>query len=267
MRTLKLLLQYDGTDYAGWQRQARARSVQGVLEEALARIEGAPVLVVGAGRTDAGVHAIGQVASVRLRHPIAPRTLVRALNATLPPDVRVLEAEEVAPQFHPRYAAHAKTYLYRLVTGEVVPPFERRYVWHVRDALDVARLAAAARLFEGRHDFAAFRAAGGRPGSTERTISAVTVAAVPLAALWHQPTAADASTAQLITITLTGDGFLRHMVRTIVGTLVDVARGRREVATIERALRTGDRTAVGPTAPARGLFLVRVDYPPPSPAP
>lgn len=267
MRTLKLLVQYDGTDFVGWQRQATGRSVQAVLEAAIARIEGAPVTIIGAGRTDAGVHALGQVASLRLRHPIAPATLVRALNAMLPPDVRVLAAEDAPPEFHARYGARAKTYLYRLLTGHVVPPFERRYVWHVPESLDVDRLQAAARLFEGRHDFAAFRAAGSPVRSTERTISSVRVEAMPLAALWHQTGPPPSSAGTLVTISVTGDGFLRHMVRTMVGTLVEVARARCAPAVISHALATADRTAVGPTAPARGLFLARVEYSgPPRPA-
>jgi tRNA pseudouridine38-40 synthase len=260
MRTLKLLLQYDGTDYVGWQRQAQGRSVQGELEAALARIEGAPVTVVGAGRTDAGVHALGQVASLRLRHPIAPATLGRALNATLPPDVRVLAVEDAAPGFHARYGARAKTYAYRLWLGDVVPPFERRYAWHVPYRLDLDLLRAAARAFEGRHDFAAFGATGSAVAATERTIFSLVVAETPLAEFWHQPPGLERARGLLVTITVTGDGFLRHMVRTLVGTLVEVAAGRRDPANIVRALAARDRAAVGPTAPARGLFLVRVDY-------
>jgi tRNA pseudouridine38-40 synthase len=160
MRTIKLTLAYDGTDYVGWQRQARGRSVQGELERALEEIEGRRVTVTGAGRTDAGVHALGQVASVQLAHGIEMPVLFRALNAKLPPDIRLLAAEAVASGFHARYAARCKTYRYNLAFGAVASPFTRCYAWHVRESLDFEAMRAAAERLHGRHDFAAFQAVG-----------------------------------------------------------------------------------------------------------
>ena len=170
-RTLKLTLAYDGTPFVGWQRQAAGTSIQGLLEDALARIEGAPVAVIGAGRTDAGVHAWGQVASVRLASPIDPATLRRALNAVLPPEIRVTGLREMPPAFHARYAAISKTYHYRIVNGPTSTPFEWRYAWHVCERLDVDRMGAAAALFEGEHDFAAFRATGSSVKTSVRLVS------------------------------------------------------------------------------------------------
>lgn len=246
MRTLKLTLEYDGTDYVGWQRQAQGISIQGLLEAALERIEGRPVPVAGAGRTDAGVHALGQVASVRLSSRLEVAVLRRALNAMLPADVRVLLIEEAADDFHARYSAYAKTYHYRIHNAELVSPFERRYVWHVPQRLDVARMMEAAALFEGTRDFVAFQAAGSPVATTERTVCA------------SRMDVRDED--RLLVYAIAGSGFLRHMVRNIVGTLVEVGRGRRAPASVADTLNAGDRQAAGPTAPARGLFLAHVDY-------
>ena len=171
-RTLKLTLAYDGTPFVGWQRQAEGVSIQALLEDALSRIEGGSVAVVGAGRTDAGVHACGQVASVRLSSPILPATLGRALNATLPPEIRVTAVEQVASSFHARYSAASKTYRYQIVNGAGPTPFEWRYVWHIPEPLDVERMSAAASLFEGEHDFGAFRGTGSSVKTTIRRVLA-----------------------------------------------------------------------------------------------
>ena len=170
MRTLRLTIQYDGTDYVGWQRQPNGVSIQELVERAIEPIEGRPVTIVGAGRTDAGVHALGQVASVQLQSAIDAATLMRALNATLPEDVRVASAEEAAPDFNARFSAIGKVYAYRIWRGAFLPPFERRYVWHVPPPLDVERMREAARPLTGRHDFSAFRAAGSDAATSERTI-------------------------------------------------------------------------------------------------
>ena len=256
MRTFKLTLAYDGTDYAGWQRQAGVETVQALIETALQPLEGRAVTVHGAGRTDAGVHALGQVASVRLAHPIAVDALPRALNAQLPPAVRVLRAEQAGERFHARFAARGKVYRYRLATGNVAHPLDLRYAWHVPQPLDLAAMQAAARLLEGRHDFAALQAAAGEAAtvSTVRTIAALKLAPEP-APDWRA-----AAGGGIIGIEVQGDGFLRHMVRTIVGTLVEVGSGRREAAAVADVLASRSRAQAGPTAPARGLFLVRVDY-------
>ena len=258
MRTFKLTLAYDGSDYAGWQRQSGAATVQAAVEAALRPLEGRPVTVHGAGRTDAGVHALGQVASVRLTHPIAASALAGALNARLPPDIRVLLAEQVAERFHARFDARGKVYRYRLATGPVASPLQRRYVWHLPHPVDGAAMQAAGALLRGRHDFAAFQTAAGEGGpvSTVRTIDALRV--VPQAGPdWS---AAGGGCGRIIDVEVAGDGFLRHMVRSIVGTLVEVGRGRRPAADVAAVLACRQRARAGPTAPARGLFLVRVDY-------
>ncbi|MEQ1908294.1 MAG: tRNA pseudouridine(38-40) synthase TruA [Vicinamibacterales bacterium] len=247
---LKLTIAYDGTGLVGWQRQLNGPSVQALLEDALARLEGGPVVVAGAGRTDSGVHALGQVASVTLHREIAAAAVVRALNNHLPRSVRVLSAEEVGPDFHARFSAHRKTYRYRIWNGDVLDPFERSYVWHIADrVLDVEALAAAARYLVGRHDFAAFQGAGGAVETTIRTISSSVVTAVDMP-----------RGATLISYEVSGDGFLRHMVRSIVGSLVEVGRGRRPPSWMNDVLVARKRSGAGRTAPATGLFLVSVEY-------
>ena len=256
MRTFKLTLAYDGTEYVGWQRQASGASIQGRLEAALADIAGTAVPVVGAGRTDAGVHALGQVAGVRLGARIDPGALARAVNARLPPDIRVVGSEAAADAFHARFDAVAKSYRYRLLHGPVMSPFLRRYAWHVREPLDAGAMAEAGRMLVGEHDFAAFQAAGGGVRTTVRTVFGLTVSAPPSAS-----TGAEAGGGDMTVVEVRGSGFLRHMVRTIVGTLVEVGRGRRVPGDVGRVLRAADRAAAGPTAPARGLFLTGVEYP------
>jgi tRNA pseudouridine38-40 synthase len=269
-RVLKITLAYDGTAYVGWQRQARGVSIQGLVEDVLTRIDGAPVTVHGAGRTDAGVHAVGQVASARVSTGLDAPTLRRAINAMLPPDVRVVAAEDEASSFHARYGAVGKTYEYRIWQGDVQPPFVRAWSWHIPRHLDAAAMDAAARAIEGTHDFTVFQS---RRGSVRTAVRTVTSARVRAAALRHG-TAADPlqwwasgpdSRAWLV-VTVEANGFLRHMVRAIVGTLVEVGNGRREAGSMAALLDSRDRVASGPTAPAHGLILVHVAYPPPSAA-
>jgi tRNA pseudouridine38-40 synthase len=243
-RTLKLTVAYDGTRFVGWQRQAEGESIQGVLEEALARFEGRPVTIHGAGRTDAGVHARGQVASVQLTcgHDVA--TLTRALNAQLPEDVRVCSIEEAAADFHARFSARSRTYRYQIRSGGVASPFDRAFVWHLPERLDVDAMRQAARTLVGRHDFAAFQSIGTHVPDSIRTVSASDVR----------------SDDDLLTYEVTADGFLRHMVRAVVGTLVEIGRGWRAPENIAALLANGVRAEAGATAPPHGLFLVRVDY-------
>jgi tRNA pseudouridine38-40 synthase len=254
MRTLKLTLSYDGTRLVGWQRQAEGDSVQGVLEDALARFEGRPVTVHGAGRTDAGVHAIGQVASVEVEFAHDVATLARALNAQLPEDVRVLSVEDVAPGFHARFGARSKTYHYCIRTGPLVSPFERAFVWHVPQPLDVEAMRRAASSLLGRHDFSSFRSIGTEVPDAVRTLHVSALVETPGALPWLGDGTA------LLTYQVTGDGFLRHMVRAIVGTLVEVGRGWRDPAQMDALVQAKDRARAGATAPPQGLFLVRVDY-------
>lgn len=247
---LKLTIAYDGTGLVGWQRQASGVSVQGVLEEALAVLDGAPVVVAGAGRTDAGVHALGQVASIALTRTIEPHRLLKAVNMHLPPAVRVLQVEEVGPEFHARFLATAKRYRYRISNGAVLSPFERPYVWHVPwPRLDVEAMDAAAARLVGTHDFAAFRGTGTDVDTSVRT-------------LWSSAVAAEEREpgSRLVTYEVRGGGFLRHMVRAMAGTLVEVGRGRRRPESIDEILASGTRGAAGRTAPAAGLFLVAVEY-------
>ena len=277
-RTLKLTVSYDGTRFVGWQRQAEGVSIQGLLEDALARFEGKPVTVHGAGRTDAGVHALGQVASVQITSAHPTDAVARGLNACLPPDVRVTDVQEAAVDFHARFSARSKTYRYLLRNASIVSPFERAFVWHVPEALDLDAMRTAARALMGTHDFAAFRSTGSDIKETVRTISRSEIfrhvgralldppgepqSGVPAApARWGalaRPT--EASEVTLLAYEVSGDGFLRHMVRAIAGTLVEIGRGQRPAASIAALLAGGSRAQAGATAPPQGLFLVRVDY-------
>jgi tRNA pseudouridine38-40 synthase len=244
MRTFKITLAYDGTNFAGWQLQAGPRTVQGVLEESLHPIDDCRVIVHAAGRTDAGVHATGQVVSFALRSAIAPDALQRALNVRLPDDVRVMAVEEVAADFHARFHARSKTYHYAIWNGPVAPPQIRHFVWHVAQPLDLEAMQAAAGILVGEHDFAAFQAAGSDVASSRREV------------LVSRLSKADA---QLV-YEISGTGFLRHMVRNIVGTLVDIGRGRRSRDDMRRVLESRDRTQASATAPAQGLTLHEVLY-------
>jgi len=244
VRTLKLTIAYDGTAFAGWQMQANQRTVQGALEEALLPIEGTRVVVHAAGRTDAGVHAAGQVISFSLASQIPCDALARALNVRLDQDVRVMHAEDAPETFNARFDARTKTYHYAIYQASVVPPPLRHFVWHIPRALDVAAMNEAAAALVGEHDFAAFRAAGGDVVTTRREILASHMV----------------SRDGQVVYEVTGTGFLRHMVRNIVGTLVDIGRGRRPVEDMIRVLLSGDRAHASATAPPQGLTLVRVDY-------
>jgi tRNA pseudouridine38-40 synthase len=260
VRTLKLTLAYDGTSFVGWQRQAEGSSIQGFLEDALTRIEGTPVAVIGAGRTDAGVHACGQVASARISAALDVATLRRAVNAMLPQDVRVLSVEDVPASFHARYSARSKTYRYVMSTGPVVSPFEWRYCWPLPERIDVGAMSVAAPLFEGVHDFAAFRATGSSVKTSRREVVRSRLDRID-AALTPFGTAPDAGpVGYRLAYEVTASGFLRHMVRAMVGTLVEIGMGRAGAACITKALQSGERLDAGPTAPASGLCLVRVDY-------
>ena len=275
-RTLKITLAYDGTRFVGWQRQARGphgarlrrgvevegESIQGLLEEALATFEGGPVTAHGAGRTDAGVHALGQVASATVSFPHPIETVARALNARLPEDIRVLEVTDAPAEFHARFSARAKTYRYQLRAGSVADPFTRAFVWQLAERLDVAAMREAAAALVGTHDFAAFQSAGTETSSTVRTIARselVDSGADPLASP-KLPSSEGGGSRALITYEVTGDGFLRHMVRAIVGTLVEIGRGWRPRDSMAQLLKGGTRADAGATAPPHGLFLVRVDY-------
>jgi tRNA pseudouridine38-40 synthase len=244
MPHFKLTVAYDGTDFVGWQRQASGVSIQGLIEDALAELEEQPVTVNGAGRTDAGVHAHGQVASVSLTRSIDPATLVRAVNVRLPPAVRVVDAQVVPAGFPARFSARSKSYRYRIWNARVSSPFERAYAWHIPEPLDADAMGDAASIFEGAHDFAAFQGAGTITSGTERTIFS----------------SRTARNGPLVAYDVCGDGFLRHMVRNIVGTLVEVGRGKRSPGWVGDVLASRDRGQAGQTAPPEGLFLMGVAY-------
>ena len=245
MSTFKITVAYDGAPFLGWQRQAGGTSVQGLIEDALRDLDDREVTVHGAGRTDAGVHALGQVASfVLVRDDITSDVVLRLLNAKLPPEVRVRTAERVPASFHARFSAKSKCYRYRVWNGEVLNPFERAYAWHVFGALDLEAMAESAQYVVGRHDFAAFETAGAG-GPTERLIKRSTIIG---------------DGAGLVTYEVEGNGFLRHMVRAIVGTLVEVGLGRQPPEWMRDAIESRDRARAGRNAPAHGLFLVSVDY-------
>jgi tRNA pseudouridine38-40 synthase len=242
-----LTIAYDGTDFVGWQRQARGTSVQGLLEEALSAFEGGPATLHAAGRTDAGVHALAQVASVSMTTLHDAESIRRGLNAALPSSIRVLAAEDAPPGFHARFHAAAKVYEYRIVNAPVLSPFLARYAWHVPQRLDMEAMRRAADRLIGRHDFAAFRGRGSAVRESVRTLDSIH---------WRGGCGAESP----LVVTLTADGFLRHMVRAIVGTLVDIGVGRWAPEAIDAILASRDRVRAGRTAPPCGLFLVEVRY-------
>lgn len=245
-RTFRVVLEYDGSDFEGWQVQAGARparTVQGVLAEALAGITGAPGAIRGAGRTDAGVHAEAQVASLRVATTLAPERLHAALNARLPGDVAVQGFREMVDGWDALRAARGKHYRYRIWNGATRSPLRARTTAWIREPLDLERMAAAARVFVGRHDFAALQAAGSSVKTTVRTLTACGVSG---------------AAGDEIALDVEGEGFLRHMVRNLAGTLIEIGRGRWEVEAAMAILASRDRARAGPTAPARGLVLVAV---------
>lgn len=247
-RTLKLTVSYDGTRYSGWQRQPGRLTVQGQLERALERITREKIDVIGSGRTDAGVHALGQVVSFQTESALDAGTFQRALNGYLPHDIAVLTAEEAAPQFHAIADALWKTYRYLLHDGPVRDVFRRNYCWHYKCRLDVDAMHRAAQALAGTHDFRSFESQWPTRASSVRTIRQIRV-----------ERGYDACE-HLIAIEVTADGFLYNMVRTIVGTLVDVGRGARDEKWPEEVVRAGERSAAGMTAPPQGLYLVDVEY-------
>lgn len=246
-RTLALTVAYEGTAFAGWQRQPDARTVQEVLESALAIIEGQPVGVVAAGRTDAGVHALAQVVSVDVANQLPPATLRRALNVRLPGDVRVTQVTRKPSGFNARRDARSKAYRYTLLLDPSPSPFVRRVVWAIPPRLDLAAMQRAAALLVGEHDFAAFQAAGGDVRTSVRRVLRSRLREVP-------------GDPGYVHYDIEGTGFLRHMVRNIVGTLVDIGRGRWPAEYIGELLASRDRRRAGATAPPEGLVLVRVRY-------
>jgi tRNA pseudouridine38-40 synthase len=259
----KLTLAYDGSDYSGWQVQPGEPTIQDELRQALCRVTGESPLPQGSGRTDAGVHALAQVASFALQARIPPENLRLALNRTLPPAIRILEAKTVTPTFHARHSAVAKTYEYRVFRGIICPPFVARYVHVCPWPMDAEALQSSARLFVGEHDFLSFAATD--PDLATRNSDLAQDAPPPargavrtiFSSSWEerQDEAGD-----LLIYRVRGSGFLHHMVRNLVGTMLDVGRGYRQLAEIPDIIAVRSRSAAGPTAPPQGLFLHSVEY-------
>jgi tRNA pseudouridine38-40 synthase len=250
-RNLRLLLAYDGTEFHGWQRQPNLATLQLCLEDAIAGIVGERVKLYGSGRTDAGVHALGQVANFSTSCGIPGVNLQKALNNVLPPTVRVRRVDEAPPDFHARYAVRSKTYRYRILQSEVCSPFLWRYVWHHPHPLDRRLMAEAAGAVVGEHDFTSFAAAG--PGGENDLEPSMIRTIFSSRILWRERTS-------MLAYDVRGSGFLHHMVRNLAGTLAEVGRGRLQPDDITRILRARDRSTAGPTAPAQGLCLMRVEY-------
>lgn len=249
MRNLKLVLAYDGTEFSGWQVQPEAATIQGALASAIGRVTGEKVLPQGSGRTDAGVHALGQVATFVTQSPIPAGNLVVALNDILPSTIRVLEAAEAPAEFHARKSARAKTYRYRMHRGAICPPFLARYVWHYPYPLDEDEMREAAPLIVGNHDFTSFAAVDPERGQEEEVSNVRQI----FCSRWERQV-------DEFTYTVRGNGFLHHMVRNLVGTFLLVGKGTLKASDLARILKARSRSAAGATAPASGLCLVSVEY-------
>jgi len=249
-RNLKITLAYDGSDFSGWQVQPERATIQGALATALEHVCAVRLLPQGSGRTDAGVHALAQVASFQFDAGIPTENLQRALNHVLPAAIRVLSVEEAAPDFHARKSARAKTYRYRIYRGEVCPPFLARYVYHNPYPLDEAAMQSAAAVVAGEHDFTSFAAVDPERGLEEEETSNLRTI---YSSQWQRE-------GEELVYTVRGSGFLHHMVRNLVGTFMLVGKGTLESAGVKRILAARDRSAAGPTAPACGLYLVSVEY-------
>lgn len=243
-RNIRLTLQYDGTDYHGWQFQPNAVTVQEVIELTLLRVIGYPVRLAGAGRTDAGVHAWGQVANFHTENPLPPEKLKKALNALLPPAIRVLASVEAAPDFNSRKMARSKTYRYFIFRRPEPSPWIFRYSWHLTSNLDAEAMTGAAQNLVGKHDFSAFQASDCSARTSIRSVYSFRI--------WVKE--------NLMAFEVAAEGFLKHMVRNMVGTLIEVGKGRLRPEEVQRILESGDRREAGPNIPARGLFLWKVDY-------
>jgi len=253
MRNLKLVLAYDGSEFSGWQVQPDVATIQDTLASAIGRVTGEKVLPQGSGRTDAGVHALAQVATFVTRSRIPAQNLVKALNDVLPASIRVLEATEAPPEFHARKSAHAKTYRYRIHRGAVCSPFLARYVWHYPYPLDEDAIRQAASFVIGEHDFTSFAAVDSERGREDEISDVRSNVRRVFASIWER-------TGEELLYVVRGSGFLHHMVRNLVGTFVLVGKGTLKPEDVATILEVRNRSAAGATAPASGLYLVSVEY-------
>lgn len=261
-RTFKLTLAYDGTGFHGWQVQPGLATIQGELQAALGRVTRESPLPQGSGRTDTGVHALAQVASFQLAAPIPPENLLRALNRTLPPAIRVMDSQVVPASFHARHSAVSKCYEYRVFRGEVCPPWVYPYVYSYSKRLDFDTLVVAAEVFLGEHDFTSFTAADPdlttrEDSSAEGNDSTATNIRTVLCSAWERR---ESDAGELWIYRVRGNGFLHHMVRNLVGSMIDAGRGFTTVDRLKEILEARSRSEAGPTAPASGLFLTSVEY-------
>jgi tRNA pseudouridine38-40 synthase len=247
-RRIRITLAYDGTEFHGWQVQPGLPTIQGALEEIIGAMEGKPVHVAGSGRTDAGVHALAQVAAFTIANPIPVANLQRAVNRLLPPAIRILDAAETVAGFHPRFDAIAKTYQYTLFRAPVCPPFQWRYVHHHPYPLDEGAMIEGARIFEGEHDFTAFAASDNRDEEEKSRVRRIFRSEL-------------VRSGDALIYTVRGSGFLKHMVRNIVGTLIETGRGNLNAPAIAARFSGDCEGKAGPTAPAKGLVLQSVEYP------
>jgi tRNA pseudouridine38-40 synthase len=261
MRNIKLTIAYDGTDFSGWQAQPGQVTVQGVLTDILEKLTQRRLIIYAAGRTDAGVHAAGQVVNFRTQSPMTPGEFQHAFNSLLPPSIRVNAAHEVSPDFHSRWDALAKTYRYRIYRGRVVPPFLWRYVQHDPYELNFDAMANAAQLFLGEHDFTSFAAS---TGSEDDDRERVTIRTVYLSGWLRSENACSHDSAEEWVYVVCGRSFMRHMVRKMVGTLVEIGRGKLDASVIPELFALRDRSKCGPTMPPQGLCLESVEYPDPA---
>jgi len=245
VRNIKLLIEYDGTNYQGWQVQPKGPTIQGILEEKIGLLTGQPVQLFGSGRTDSGVHALGQVAHFKTQSQMDIHTIRRALNSLLPHDIVIQKAEEVDEGFHARKYSKSKIYEYRILNRNLRSAFHRGYVWHIPQKLNLTEMKKATQSLIGEHDSSAFRTVGSPTRTTVRRV---------IRAEWKR------GRDGLIRFEIEANGFLKQMVRSIIGTLVEIGKGRMEAAEIREILNSRDRKEAGPTAPAQGLFLKEVKY-------
>src|SRR4030067_3390730 len=240
MRNIKLLIEYDGTNYQGWQVQPKGPTIQGIIEEKLGLLTGEPVQLFGSGRTDSGVHALGQVAHFKTQNRMDIHTIQRALNSLVPPDIVIRKVEEVDEGFHARKHSKSKIYEYRILNRNLRSAFHRGYVWYIPQKLNLMGMKKATQSVVGEHDFSAFRTVGSPTRTTVRKV---------MRAEWKR------GRDGFIRFEIEANGFLKQMVRSIIGTLVEIGKGRRKAADLKKILNSRDRKEAGPTAPAQGLFL------------